>query len=254
MTTIKEIEPEKAINISKFEFTCDDVDTTIPKPLPQKGGFAFLIIGKPGMGKTTLILSLICKQGKAFNKKFDRVYLWSPSLITIDGDPFELIPEDQKFEEATFDNIQGVLDEIKDSGDKVLFIFDDVIADVRGKGKGAIENLLQKIFFNRRHLAGAGGSVSIIATSQAYNKIAPKLRKTASQIVFYKNLHKKETESLFDEVILLPKKEYGDTLRFVFNKKHDFLYIDTTQDPDKMLHKNFSRLEITSPNISEDFF
>ena len=25
---------------------------------------------------------------------------------------------------------------------------DDVIADIRGKGKGEIENLLQKIFFN----------------------------------------------------------------------------------------------------------
>ena len=48
------------------------------------------------------------------------------------------------------------------------------------------------------------------------------------------------------------KKEYIDTLRFVFNKKHDFLYIDTTQDPDKMLHKNFNQLSIRSPNISED--
>ena len=240
MTSIKEIPYEKPINITKFEFSCDEIDDSIPKPLPQKGGFAMLIIGKPGMGKTTLILSLICKKGKAFNRKFDKVYLWSPSLVTMKDDPFELIPEDQKFEEATVENISEVLD--------------DVIADIRGKGKGMVENLLQKIFFNRRHLAGAGGSVSIIATSQSYNKIDPKLRKTASQIVFYKNLHKKETESLFDEVILLPKKEYIDTLRFVFNKKHDFLYIDTTQDPDKMLHKNFNQLSIRSPNISEDLF
>tara|TARA_R100000805_G_C3605419_1_gene105838 strand:- start:736 stop:1380 length:645 start_codon:yes stop_codon:yes gene_type:complete len=213
-----------------------------------------LIIGKPGMGKTTLILSLVCKQGKAFNRKFDRVYLWSPSLITMEDDPFELIPDDQKFEEVTLDNLTEVLEEIKDSGEKILFIMDDVIADVRGKGKGAIENLLQKIFFNRRHLAGAGGSVSIIATSQAYNKIDPKLRKTASQIIFYKNLHKRETESLFDEVILLPKKEYIDTLRYIFNKKHDFMYIDTTADPDKMIHKNFNRLTIMSPNISDTLF
>ena len=81
MTSIKEIPYDKPINITKFEFTCDDVDETIPHPLPQKGGFAMLIIGKPGMGKTTLILSLLCKKGKAFNRKFDRVYLWSPSLI-----------------------------------------------------------------------------------------------------------------------------------------------------------------------------
>ena len=254
MTSIKEIPYEKPINITKYEFTCDDIDDTMPLPLPQKGGFAMLIIGKPGSGKTTLILSLICKKGKAFNRKFDRVYLWSPSLITMKDDPFELVPEDQKFEEATFENLSEVLDEIKDSGEKVLFIFDDVIADLRGKGRGAVENLLQKIFFNRRHLAGAGGSLSIIATSQAYNKIDTKLRKTASQIICYRNFHKKEQESIFDEVILIPKKEYTDTLRYVFNKKHDFLYIDTTQAPDKMLHKNFNQLSIKSPNITDDLF
>ena len=254
MTSIKEIPYDKPINITKYEFTCDDIDGTIPKPLPQKGGFAMLIIGKPGMGKTTLILSLICKKGKAFNRKFDRVYLFSPSLITMKDDPFELIPEDQKFDEANYDNLHGVLEEIKDSGDKCLIILDDVISDVRGKGKGSVENLLQKIFFNRRHLAGSGGSFSVIATSQSYNKIDPKLRKTASQIVFYKNLHKKETESLFDEVILIPRKEFTDTLKYIFNKKHNFLYIDTTQDPDKMLHKNFNQLSVRSPNITEDLF
>ena len=253
MTTITEFEYDKPINITAHKFSCDDEDKTIPEPLPRKS-FSMLVIGKPGMGKTTLLLSLICKQGKAFNRKFDRVYLWSPSLITMEDDPFELIPDDQKFDEVSLDNLTGVLDEIKDSGEKILFVMDDVIADIRGKGKGAIENLLQKIFFNRRHLAGAGGSVSIIATSQAYNKIDPKLRKTASQIIFYKNLHKKETESLFEEVILLPKKEYVDTLRYVFNKKHDFMYIDTTQDPDKMIHKNFNRLTIMSPNISDTLF
>ena len=254
MTSIKEIPYDKPINITKYEFTCDDIDGTIPKPLPQKGGFAMLIIGKPGMGKTTLILSLICKKGKAFNRKFDRVYLFSPSLITMKDDPFELIPEDQKFDEANYDNLHGVLEEIKDSGDKCLIILDDVISDVRGKGKGSVENLLQKIFFNRRHLAGSGGSLSVIATSQSYNKIDPKLRKTASQIVFYKNLHKKETESLFDQVILIPRKEFTDTLKYIFNKKHNFLYIDTTQDPDKMLHKNFNQLSVRSPNITEDLF
>ena len=253
MTTITEFEYDKPINITKHDFSCDDEDESIPLPLPRKS-FSMIVVGAPGSGKTTLILSLICKQGKAFNRKFDRVFLWSPSLITMKDDPFELIPDDQKFTEVTAENLLEVLGDIKDSGEKILFIMDDVIADIRGKGKGEIENLLQKIFFNRRHLAGAGGSVSIIATSQAWNKIDPKLRKTASQIIFYKNLHKKETESIFEELILVPKKEYIDVLRYVFKKKHDFLFIDTTQEPDRMLHKNFVRLDIKSPNISEDLF
>ena len=134
-----------------------------------------------------------------------------------------------------------------------MFIFDDVIADIRGKGKGQIENLLQKIFFNRRHLAGAGGSLSIIATSQTYNKIDPKLRKTASQLVFYENKQKKERESIFDEVILIPKQEYIDALRFIYDKKHNFMYIDTQLPENKMIHKNFNQLVITSPNIQDDY-
>ena len=106
------------------------------------------------------------------------------------------------------------MDEIKDSGEKVLFIFDDVIADLRGKGKGDVENLIQKIHFNRRHLAGYGGSVSIIATSQTYNKIAPKIRRTASHLTFFENKNKKELETIFEELILIPKKEfYGVCLR-----------------------------------------
>jgi len=250
MTSISEKEYDKKINISATKFSCDDVDDSIPKPLPQKGGFAMLIVGRPGYGKTSLINSLVCKSGKCFNRKFDRVFIWSPSMITMEGDPYEMVPEEQKFEEATLENIQGVLDEIKDSGEKVLFIFDDVIADVRGKGKGQIENLLQKIFFNRRHLAGYGGSVSIIATSQSYVKIDPKLRKTASQLIQYKP-QKKEIENIFDDMITLPKKEFMDTLRFIYKKKHDFMFLDLQEQDTKQIHKNFTQLIISSPNIVE---
>ena len=250
MTEIKEQEYDKKIVVSATKFSCDDVDDSIPKPLPQKGGFAMLIVGRPGYGKTSLINSLVCKSGKNFNRKFDRVYIWSPSMITMQGEPYEMIPDDQKFEQANLENLQGALDEIKDSGDKVLFIMDDVICDMRGRGKADVENLLQKIFFNRRHLAGYGGSVSIIATSQSYVKIDPKLRKTASHLIQYKP-QKREIENIFDDMITLPKKEFMDVLRFVYKKKHDFLFINLQDEDTKQLHKNFNQLIIRSPNITE---
>ena len=250
MTSIDELEYDKKIVVSGTKFSCDDIDDSIPAPLPQKGGFAMIIVGRPGYGKTSLINSLVCKSGKNFNRKFDKVFVWSPSMITMEGNPYELIPDDQKFEEATLENIQEVLDEIKDTGEKVLFIFDDVIADIRGKGKGQIENLLQKIFFNRRHLAGAGGSVSIIATSQTYNKIDPKLRKTASHLIQYKP-QKKEIENIYDDMITIPKREFMDVLRYIYKKKHDFMFVDLQQEESKQIHKNFNQLIIKSPNITD---
>lgn len=252
MTNIQEKEYDKKINITGQKFTCDDIDLSIPKPLPQKGGFGWLITGRPGFGKTSLIMSLICKQGKAFNKRFDKVFVFSPSMITMDDDPFELIPEDQKFEEPTFDNLQGVLDTIKDSGDKVLLILDDTICDIRGKGKVAIENLLQKIFFNRRHLCGSGGSCSIIATSQTYNKVDPKLRKTCDFLTCYKPV-KREVENIYDDMIQIPKKEFYDVLKYIFDKKHNFMFLDTSLPDHRMIHKNFNPLIISSPNITEDY-
>lgn len=249
MTNISEEEYEKKINISKFDFSCDDEDCSIPEPLPRKS-FSMLIIGKPGMGKTNLLLNLITKSGKAFNRKFDKVFIFSPSLSTIKGDdPFELIPDEQKFKEANLDNLENVLEQIDNTGEKVLLILDDVIADVRGKGKAEIENKLQKIFFNRRHLCGAGGSCSIMATSQTYNKIDPKLRKACSHLICFENRNKKEVKSLFEEVILIPEKEYYDVMKYIYNKKHNFMYLDTTKGQDDMIHKNFNRLVIDSPNI-----
>ena len=128
---IREQAFDSNIVLSKFKFNCDECDKTIPKPLPQNLNHFLMIVGKPGSSKTTLLLNLICKRGKMYNKKFDKVYLFSPSLGTIDDCPFEELPEDQKFEELSYDLLEAVLDEIKDSGEKVLFIMDDVVNDMK---------------------------------------------------------------------------------------------------------------------------
>lgn len=255
MTSISEEILEQPINISKFKFTCDDADSSIPKPLPQQGGFAMLIVGKPRSGKTNLLLNLTTKAHKNFNRKFDRVFVISPSIGTMENDPFELLPDDQKYEVATEDNINTILGMIKDTGEKTLLILDDCISDIRGKGRSEIENLLHRIFFNRRHLAGKGGNLSIIATSQTYNKIDPKLRKTCSHLIIFENKNKKELDSIFEEAILIPKREFYDVLRYIYDRKYRFMYIDTTLPDYKMLHKDFNQLIVKSPNIiGDDYF
>lgn len=93
--TIRETEPENKIVLSKFNFSCDDIDDSIPAPLPQMLNFFLLVNGRPGSGKTSLILNLIAKRGKLYNKKFDRVFVFSPSLVTMANNPFEDLPDNQ---------------------------------------------------------------------------------------------------------------------------------------------------------------
>ena len=245
---IKEVEPENKIVLSKFNFSCDDIDESIPKPLPQMLNFFLLICGRPGSGKTTLILNLICKRGKMYNKKFDKIFVFSPSLLTLKDNPFEDLPEDQMDTELTEENLTQALENIKESGEKCLFILDDVVNDM--KKSTALQNLLSKMLMNRRHLAGAGGSCSFIITTQVYNKIPAPIRKTASHIIIFHTKNKKELDTIFDELIIIPQKDFYEILKYCFDKKNHFLYIDTNKSYDKMFHKNFNCLEFNANNIS----
>tara|TARA_R110000803_G_scaffold40122_1_gene86458 strand:+ start:2490 stop:3236 length:747 start_codon:yes stop_codon:yes gene_type:complete len=240
---ITENEPEKKIVLSKFDFSCDDVDDSIPKPLPQTLNFFMLIAGKPASGKTSLILNLIAKNNRCYNKKFDKIYIFSPSLTTIKDSPFDDIPEDQIFNSLSVEKLVEVQEEIKDSGEKILFILDDVVNDMKLKG---VQIELTKMLMNRRHLAGAGGSTAFITTTQVYNKIPAPIRKTATQVVLYSTKNKTEINTIFDELILIPKEDFYSILRYCFDKRHNFIYIDVNKSYDKMFHKCFNELNFNS--------
>lgn len=242
---ITEIEPEKKIVLSKIEFSCDDVDEKIPAPLPNQLNFFMLISGKPQSGKTSLILNLVCKKNKIYNQRFNRIYVYSPSLITLKDDPFGDLPENQLHSELTKENLEQALTDIANTGEKVLFIMDDVVNDMK---KAGVLTLLNKMLMNRRHLAGAGGSCSFIITTQIYNKIPITLRKTATQVILYSTKNKKEIDTIYDELILIPKEDYYEILKYCFNKKHNFIYIDVNKEHDKMFHKCFNQLEFNAKN------
>jgi hypothetical protein len=242
---IQEHACESKICLSKFKFNCDEVDSSVPKPLPQNLNHFMLIVGKPGSSKTTLLLNLMCKRGKMYNKKFDKVYLFSPSLGTIDDCPFEELPDDQKYEELSYDILHGVLEEIKDSGEKVLFIMDDVVNDM--KKEHHLEKLLCKVLMNRRHQCGAGGSLSVWITTQVYNKVPAPVRKCVSHLILYETKNRMELDSLYNEVIVgLKKEEWYQLLKYVWDKKFNFLFLDSTKPFNQMYHKNFNNLHLTT--------
>lgn len=246
--------PKKAYNITKFKFSCDDRDPELSAAnLPSTYNHMWVITAKPRQGKSTYIMNLIAKQNKAspYNKKFDRIFIFSPSMKTIDDDPFEAIPDDQKYSEMNAENLQAVLNEVEGSGERVLIIADDVVNDI--KGDKEVERLLTKMMMNRRHICGKSedgdsAGISMWITTQIFNRLPRPLRASASHYTIFKTTNKKELDTIYDELILLDKPEFKRMLDFVFDEKYNSLYINTDNEFDKMYHKNFDLIEMKDKN------
>ena len=99
-------------NFDPVKFNVDDIlGEHIKEPFPNKS-FFWVICGKPGSGKTSLLINtLISKnQNRVYRKVFDKILLVMPSnsRASLTKSPFEDLPDDQKFE--TFDD--GVVSRI----------------------------------------------------------------------------------------------------------------------------------------------
>ena len=242
---ISEIENEKKITISKVEYSCDIMDESIPKPLFQNYNSFIILSAPPRSGKSTWITNCLCKKGKVYNKKFDKIYIVSPSLKTAKSDPFACIPADQIENELTLEFLYRFEEEIEESGDRVLLILDDVVNDIR-KNKG-VDKQLAKILYNRRHITADGGDtangVSVWLTTQSYNRIPLMIRKVANGVVAFKLKNVKEINSIFEEFVVgLSKEQFFQMLKFVFRSNYDFLFMNMDNAYEKMFHRNFNQL------------
>ena len=107
-----------------------------------------LIIGKPGSGKTNLLYSFM-KSKKLLNKCFDKIFLFQPeqSRASMKDKLFDQLPDDQKFDELTIDNLEMVDDNLDEDGNN-LIIFDDMTAYLKNN---ETRKKLKEFITNRRH-------------------------------------------------------------------------------------------------------
>ena len=86
-----------------------------------------LIIGKPQSGKTNLLYQLF-KSKHLLKNCYDKIFLFQPaqSRASMKDKLFDKIPDDQKFEELSIENLDYV-DNNLDEGNNCL-IFDDMTA------------------------------------------------------------------------------------------------------------------------------
>jgi hypothetical protein len=237
---ITEIENAKKVNIKTFNYSCDEIDSKIKEKYPflmPHTHFYYYIVGKSGSGKSTVMMNIVCRFHK---KRFDRIFLVSPSFATLEDNPFkEHLPTDQLYDDLEEDVLAEILERIKDSGEKVLLILDDV----QDKIKGGIERTVKRMINNRRHIAGKGGNLSIIITSQVFNNLALSIRKSADVVIMFGSKNSAEIESIQREFLsVVPKDKLTEIWDYVYKAPHDFLLIKPNDRTEDFLYKNFNKL------------
>ena len=96
----------------------------IKEPFPNKS-FFWVICGKPGSGKTSLLINTLVgkNENRVYRKVFDKILLVMPSnsRASMKNSPFEDLPTDQQFERfdsTVVDRIMALREEFNDDGKK----------------------------------------------------------------------------------------------------------------------------------------
>jgi hypothetical protein len=196
-----------------------------------------LFLGKPKSGKTSLLYSFF-KSPQLFRKLFTKIFLFQPtsSRVNMSDQLFNVLPDDQLFDELNEENLTFVMQEIESEesprGNNCI-IFDDMTSYLKEP-----ENLkiLKKLIFNRRHI-----HTSIFFLVQTYKSVPKEIRKLFNNMFIFK-VSKNELNDIFDEVIEHSKNDLLEISKIVFDKPHEYLFINTDT---QRLFKGFDEILIT---------
>lgn len=205
--------------------------------LMNKSNFT-LFLGKPGSGKSSLLISFL-QTPSLFKKVYHNIFLFMPSnsRASIRNGFFDNnLPADQIFDDVNLENLQYVYDKAQEDAIEnlnTLLIFDDVQKYFKGEN----EKLLLHIINNRRH-----ARISIWFACQTYASIPRQVRQGLTNLFIFK-VNKVEMENIFTECIEQHKKLFLEILDLVYDKPHNFLFLDTNS---QRLFKNWDEIKISS--------
>ena len=236
------------------EMTCDHGYNPLLENIPMLqhiNNWSFtLIVGRPGSGKTSLLVSWLSSKGKnrILRKSFDNIYLCMPtnSRQSLKNNVFEQHPADKMWDDLTLESITKIYENLeKNVSEKPkkssLIILDDCGASLKNKN---IQEHFKRIIYNRRHL-----SCHIIVLVQSYLSLNKDLRKLATNVIMFKP-SKIEAENFFNELIEQKRDMMNELIKYVFKKKGDYMFLNCDS---QKIYSDYDEIVITNSDDESDY-
>ena len=207
--------------------------------------YRILIIGGSGSGKTNL-LNLIENQ-----QDIDKIYLYAKDPyeskyqylinkgkgvgINHFNDPKAFI----EYSNVMLDVYKSIDDYNPDKENKILIVFDDIIADMIPNKK--LNSIVTKLFIRGRKL-----NISVVFITQSFFKVPNNVRLNTNHFFIAKIPNKRELQQIvINHSLDINTKDFVNTYRKCTFEPYSFLVNDTTLAPNNSLRfrKNLSNIE-----------
>lgn len=243
------VEKNPNLKVKKKDMTCDNSIVNIAPPLPNSSHM-MCFVGSPGSGKTTAMLNLISKSQKkngyktSYHKAFEHVFICSPSLHTIKDSPFKKHPEEKIYTDFDWDflsDIEKFTEMASEDNQNSLIILDDIGSMLKNAG---LERRFSYLCQRRRHKR-----LSIWLLMQRFTQIPKTIRASCiTHMVIFKAQNQKEIQQIWEEMLPIKKDQLLDFQNYVWNKKHNFLFVDLSlSNSDRFeFYKNFDHINFNS--------
>ena len=251
-----------------FSSDTGNISFTPPVPLHYGRNMCIYICGGVGSGKTSLLMNLLHAKGRKkkssaeknarfFYKVFNKVYMMSASLETMDLEKIK-IPDDQMHSDYDPEILQTIIEDEQDSeeNNNILVVIDDCIKSINNGRNKLAETTLCKAIINRRHCCvnnngPKGGGLTLILTSQKYNFLLYSVRSNISHLCLFRTNNNKEKKNVQEEYCTdLTNEGFRRLLDFIWDKPHQFLFIDINQPTNNRYYKNFDLIKIPEEYLS----